>query len=219
MPAGYQAQNVGGFIQIDETYRNFALRQKGLIAALPSTNVGNVYAGTLWDYVVTVTADFPVVAIAPGSSLYACHLQYATRSGSNWTFHFYTLGGGPGPAYYYVFDVPQPVPGAYGLEVFTAGVALAFSAAHKYMRVVSGAAPAGKTYAVIEAAPYAEWYYDQDFSDPDRYYILRYNRLFYLSGSTITSLVECTYVAGPVNSDTGFATSPGSSLLVDVTNY
>ena len=194
MPAGFQVTNNSGSIQVDGAYRNLALRHKGLITSLPHSTFGTGYS-TLRDYTITVPADYPVVAIAPasGSGIVGCRLHYMTRSGSNWTLHFYALTP-PSGAEFFVFDTPQAVSGGYGLEVYTEAGQLAFSSLHKYMRVVgSPTQPAGRRYAVVEASPEASWYEDADPGDWNTFWVIRYNPFFYLNGSTISKYDEVTF--------------------------
>lgn len=221
---GFQAGGDNG-VQIDGDYRNLALRHAGVITTLPFANVSNPYSGTLRDRTVTLTCDFPIVAVSPpvGNVLAmsgGVRFQYATRSGNNWTFHFYDNGAAA--CNYYIFDTPQPVYEAFGMQVYNSGSQLVATSAHKYLNLASLAydqqVPAGRKYAVIQASPGASWYYDQSPDNPDQFYMLRYQSMDMLDNNKLNGYDAVTSYSGPFFSGTVSNPVAGAGLICDVTD-
>jgi hypothetical protein len=119
MPAGLQVWNANDFLQIDETYRNLVLRQKGTV---PDGGSGVSFANGVT----------PVCCIAPtiGPSGKAAALNGMSIVGSTYTWNV------SAQADYWVFDVP-PVPPAHGagLQVKDASGNLVYDSDYAPMRV------------------------------------------------------------------------------------
>lgn len=141
MPAGLQFQTDTGFVQIDQDYFNFGLRQKG------TATCNQFLTGpTTRQYatVVITNATAPMIAVHLNGEL---ALYRVSVSGSTWTFFFI---GNPGQTFeWYVFDVyTAGMATNFGLEVYNAAGALAYN---------SGAPPAkiagvGTTFSGLNSA-------------------------------------------------------------------
>lgn len=144
---GIQIKNYGGEIQIDGTYKNFALNQEG------STSV----SGQTVDVNFTDVSSPPILAIRPNAQL--CCVQKFSKSGSNfvdarvfneyWPANAFTLywavfiGG-------YVATLPT-----YGLIIRNSSNEIVFSSADKWLKIVgvySGSE--GDSVTVVDADNY-----------------------------------------------------------------
>lgn len=134
MPVGFRTRNSGGGIQIDQTYRNLALRSKG------SFSPGTPFNSNAWRLgSITVSGNNPVLAWRCSQP---CALISATRSGTSITYQF-VVAATTGTVEWWLFDDPTfgvPV-GNVGLRIrnpATGGVV--FDSRMKYMRVVGSVA-------------------------------------------------------------------------------
>ncbi|MET0934961.1 MAG: hypothetical protein ABWX83_03170 [Luteibacter sp.] len=149
MAEGFQTRTSGGGIQIDQTYRNLALRAKGSFVPGTAWNNGKWRLGT-----ITVNGNSPVLAWRCASP--AAMVQ-ASRSGNSITYTFIIAANG-GAIDWYLFDEP-----AYGSATGDLGIRIrnpstgvvVFDSRMKYMRIVgtvsgdftSLAPPAGGSYS------------------------------------------------------------------------
>lgn len=129
MAVGFRVKNSSSLIQIDETYRNLALRAKGSFS--PST----VWSTTWRIGSITVSGSSPVLAwrsSAPAA------IVGASRSGSSITYTF-MIAATSGTISWWLFDEPiyGAVTGSVGLRIRnpSTGV-ITFDSRMKYMRVI-----------------------------------------------------------------------------------
>lgn len=129
MAIGFRARNAANAIQIDETYRNLALRAKGSLQAttpwLSSWRIASV----------TLAGNSPVLAWRCDSP---CAFVSATRSGQNTTYTFLVAASG-GTIQWWLFD--EPIYGAFagrlGLRIRNPATGITvFDSRGKYMRIV-----------------------------------------------------------------------------------
>ncbi|MGE7136229.1 hypothetical protein ACQKIE_01195 [Luteibacter sp. NPDC031894] len=129
MTIGFRARNSGGAIQIDQTYRNLALRSKGAVAA-------NTPWLTTWRTAsITVAANSPVLAWRCNNP---CAMVSAARSGSSITYTF-MVAATSGTIEWWLFDEPiyGGVTGSIGLRIRNpASGVVVFDSRQKYMRIV-----------------------------------------------------------------------------------
>lgn len=121
MTAGLQSwSTTGNVLQIDESYRNLVLRQKGTVPE----GGGSI---TFLNGVSPVVVLCPIIANAG----YCAYISHLNVSGTTYTWTV------PAWADYYVFDVP-PAPAAHGigLQVFNAAGQIAYDSGLAPMRVL-----------------------------------------------------------------------------------
>lgn len=132
MPAGLTIYNDSGTVQVDESYRNVALKEKRAVAL--SHSIGAVYTN------IVVTGVNALVAMQ--SANYAPFLVETTFDGVDWTYRwgFQYLGAGAptsDTAYAYIFDVVDPNPDNFGMEVYDASGNLVFHSSAKCLKIVA----------------------------------------------------------------------------------
>lgn len=127
--AGLQIFNADGqTVTIDSTYRNLALRTKGVASTSTSTGFASYI-----DFTVS-GLTMPIIATktAFGSTASVANLGNGTFS-----FRIYASGGTGTQVPYYIFDVPLGTDSRHGFEVFDGAGNLTFDAiGGKYLRVV-----------------------------------------------------------------------------------
>lgn len=132
MPAGLTIYNDSGTVQIDESYRNVALREKRAVPL--SHSIGQVYE--------TIVVAGVNSLMAMQSAYYAPFLLETSFDGTNWSYRwgFEYLGMGlptSDTAYAYIFDVVEPNPDNFGLEVYDASSNLVYHSSAKVLKIVS----------------------------------------------------------------------------------
>ncbi|BBP95976.1 hypothetical protein BSFA1_11050 [Burkholderia sp. SFA1] len=137
---GLQLFNSSGNLQIDSTFKNLGLREKG------TTRSGGSPAGNMgwyWATVTTSVGNAPMIAFRSSSK---CYLRYSSISGSQITYWFHCLGTGV-TVQYWIFDDPSlaTLSGNYGLQVFNASGSKVFDSRTKYMRVIDSISAAGSS--------------------------------------------------------------------------
>ena len=135
MPAGFQAFNNGGMLQIDENYVNLGLIAKGQLTPSTATPDGQVGAFKMAE--VSVTGVAPIIAVRAN---YAVALGDVRQSGSTWTFRLCvnTTTDWDGTALtYYIFDQVPPVAHGVGLQVFRGDGVCTFDSNYKYFNPVA----------------------------------------------------------------------------------
>ena len=96
MTWGARIKNTSGIIQIDEFYRNLALRHTGTFADL--SYVGTYIGATETAYIFSVTraCSVPVVAVSPGKDTnqrrFRCQ-RVVNNGNGTYTFYFYIILG------------------------------------------------------------------------------------------------------------------------------
>jgi hypothetical protein len=148
--AGLQIINDGGSFQIDQTYRNLCLRQKGTAVTSSTLSSGSSYAS----FNVTGLTS-PIIAI--GGSATASVQTYWDAPNSRHGFLISANGAVGTSVPYYIFDVPTELGATYGFQVRDASGVLLFDATQPPLRVrgfyrnqsanVSSLA-SGRTYAI-----------------------------------------------------------------------
>lgn len=116
MPVGLRFRNSAGTVQVDETYRNLAFRERRGIALSGAAEISY--------HDIAITGGNVVVAMY--SQYYAPVLLAVSVSGSTWTYRWgfsYRSAGNPtsDTAYLYIFDDPPAVSSAVGVRVRDAG--------------------------------------------------------------------------------------------------
>ncbi|SEO63162.1 hypothetical protein SAMN02800692_1502 [Luteibacter sp. UNC138MFCol5.1] len=129
MAVGFRARNAANAIQIDQTYRNLALRAKGTLqATTPWQNTWRIAT-------VTLGGNAPVIAWRCNNP---CAMVGATRSGNNTTYTF-MVAATSGTIEWWLFDEPiyGAVSGRVGLRIRnpTTGVTV-FDSRQRYMRII-----------------------------------------------------------------------------------
>lgn len=130
MTEGFRTKTSGGGIQIDQTYKNLALRGKGSFNPGTSWNYGKWRLGS-----ITVTGNSPVLAWRCNAP---CAMTYASRSGNSITYTF-LIAATSGTVEWWLFDTPDygQANGDIGLRVRNPATnAVVFDSRMKYMRVV-----------------------------------------------------------------------------------
>lgn len=135
---GLRVVNSSGYVQIDSTYKNLALRESGTVVS-GGSSTGNTgwYAATP----TTVAGTCPVIAFRASNT---CFMRYSVVSGNQITYYFFCQGAGVS-VQYWIFDDPAAATpsGSYGLIVKDGAGAKVFDSRLTYMRVIdalSGAA-------------------------------------------------------------------------------
>ncbi|MDR5825780.1 hypothetical protein [Caballeronia sp. LZ043] len=128
---GLQVFNSSGNVQIDSTFKNLGLREKGTVVS-----GGSPSGGTGW-YLATLTVSAGISPLIAWRSSGKCYLRYSTVSGSSITYYFHCQGAGVS-VQYWIFDdlATATLSGNYGLQVFNSAGGLVFDSRTKYMRVV-----------------------------------------------------------------------------------
>jgi hypothetical protein len=149
--AGLQIINDSGSVQIDQTYRNLCLRQKGTLTTTANLPAGGSSYGSF--NVTGLTT--PIIAI--GGSAQATVQTYWDSANARHSFLISTQGGIGTSVPYYIFDVPAELGSAYGFQVRDSTNKLIFDALQQPLRVrgfyVNQSAnvsnlTSGRTYAV-----------------------------------------------------------------------
>lgn len=160
MAYGIRIRNASGSVQIDEKYKNFALRQKIITSA--TWNVDT--SGYFWVAEVTTTNEMGLIAFNCASRV--THFDNFNNGDGTYNNRFVTpfLGGSPPAITFYVFGEPSVVPsgGRYGMVVRNPATGvIVFNDRDKFMRVrhvvstlnVDITVPSGKVYATCIANP------------------------------------------------------------------
>lgn len=201
MPAGLQVTGSHNILQIDEAYRNLALRVKG---TLPAT------APSISNF------TYPILAIrAPSTSNGAFPIGYSDSGGTR-TFGF---RDSPNDAEWFIFDVPITQSNV-GLQVFDTAGALVFDSGNDYMRPVGSywidgtqpAEPVGKKWAWVQTGTGVE-----EFSSGTPGLLTQFGWALRLDGSNIIQ----KHTSYPIGSRSGstpqFIQNP-HVFIIDVTD-
>lgn len=167
MTWGARIKNTSGIIQIDEFYRNLALRHTGTFADL--SYVGTYIGATETAYIFSVTraCSVPVVAVSPGKDTnqrrFRCQ-RVVNNGNGTYTFYFYISGSNStvGDNRWYIFDYPveSSLAPAWAIRFRNSAGALSFDSRYRYMKVLpdqSARVPGAKRYAFHEVGIYAEF--------------------------------------------------------------
>lgn len=148
MALGFRTRNSGSTVQIDETYKNLALRASG-----------NFTPGTAWNNSkwrlgsFTVTGNSPVLA---WRSATPAMLVSVTKSGSSTTYQF-LIAAASGSIDWWLFDEPDyvAVATAPGLRVRNPSTgAVTFDSRMKYMRVIGSGGSDFSAHDIPASASY-----------------------------------------------------------------
>lgn len=151
MPAGFTIWNPDGHtVQVDDTYRNLAVREQGVI-----NTVGSLFGGGSIVSFNRSGLQYPLLAL--GGTNWTMGASWNDQSGG---FIFNVVSAGPvGTGVpYFIFDVPDNTDFHYGAQVFDSQGRKTFDALRKYLRVVDmfdsngsdhRSYDASKTYAFI----------------------------------------------------------------------
>jgi hypothetical protein len=127
---GFRTLNGGQGIQIDETYRNLALRAKGTVTASTAYDTSNRTA------TLQVAGNLPVLAYRCAAP---CAMIGASRSGSTVTYQFLVAQNSPANIDWWVFDTPDfgMASGRIGLQTRNPVTnQVLYDSRMKYMRVL-----------------------------------------------------------------------------------
>lgn len=229
MAFGLRIKNAGGFVQIDDGYRNLMLREKGTLALSTSNPSFSepIYAGVIGP---KSGLTMPVLALKPDANT-TCGVWYSQLASGNWSWEIdgQSVVPGGGTVDWYIFDVaPAGLPSGYGMWVKDASGNVAFHHEMKPMRVASGIV-GGRTYAMAVADPaYAYTYTDlgPGFGTPgfhDYAYASEMNAVSAASAIPVRMalsnfITEFNPAFPPANQPIP-PTSYGAHLLLDVTGY
>jgi hypothetical protein len=127
---GIVIRNTSSQLQIDGTFKNLAVRERGSVVS------GGAQMGTGWYYatLTTTAGSTPIVAFRSSGP---CYLRRTQRSGGSVTYTFHCQGAGV-TVWYWIFDDPllSPVSGNWGLRINNASGSPVFDSRAKYMRVL-----------------------------------------------------------------------------------
>jgi hypothetical protein len=131
MDYGLLVKNTAGAIQIDSTYTNYALYDHG-------EGVSTVFDGYVYTKTITFstpTAQPPLIAIKPSSSVYCGVIMY-TRSGSDYTGFVICSSGAVATISWRSF-LPRIIksPDTYGLRIYNNSGGLVFDSGYNAMRI------------------------------------------------------------------------------------
>jgi hypothetical protein len=130
MALGFRTHLSNGGIQIDQTYRNLAMRAKG------SFSPGTAWNNNKWRFgQITVTGNTPVLAWRCNSP---CAMVYATRAGASITYTF-IVAATTGTVEWWLFDDPAfgVATGPHGIRIRNpSNGVVVYDSRMKYMRVV-----------------------------------------------------------------------------------
>jgi hypothetical protein len=149
MTVGVQIRNTNNVVQIDTSYQNFALRQKGTVVS-GSTNVG----GTGWSQATITVPSSVVIAFRCAAQ---CYISSSSASGGNKTVTFW-VNGLSVSIDWFAFDTPdlgQSYAGSYGLKIRRPDGSVAFDSRMKYMRVIGQLSGGGPTANINETHNYS----------------------------------------------------------------
>lgn len=242
MPAGLQVINDNGILQVDESFKNMVLTQKGTVTLGRPGGVGVVpyQAAAYATIAYPVSARQPVLALRSNA-----HVCYLTNDNG---FTVFGPSSGVVTVDYYIFDqIGFGAPaGNIGLQVFDVNGAEVFNSNNRYMKVLdlysidlvvnnvgnpptvptySGSVPAGKKLAVCMGVQ-STGYYIEGIGTPQQPAVLiRYwqcqcvtpaDNTFTLSNSVINTF------GGPMLAQPGLSGSISpfnSGMILDVTGY
>ncbi|GAA0690895.1 hypothetical protein ISN75_00975 [Dyella marensis] len=127
--AGLQIFNADGqTVTVDSTYRNFALRTKGVATTTQASGFSS--------YVDFQLSGLTIPMIATKSTITSA-ARVANVGNGNFIFRIYANSDPGAQIPYYIFDVPTPSDSRFGLNVFDGAGNLTFDATGgKYLRVV-----------------------------------------------------------------------------------
>lgn len=143
MPAGFQAVNANNIVQIDASYKNYILKEKGygLLNYDNSEwlgNPANAYTVTVNNAVNPLiamhTKEFVRtwrIALGNGSFMFKFTVAYNNRPPDpNLPF--------PAPFWWYVYDSPPPAASVHGvgMQVFNGSGQITFDSGYQYMKVL-----------------------------------------------------------------------------------
>ncbi|MCE7762959.1 hypothetical protein GQL56_09930 [Pseudomonas putida] len=240
MPAGLQVINDNGILQVDESFKNMVLTQKGTVTLSRPSGVGAVpyQAAAYATIAYPVSARQPVLALR--SNALVCYL--ANDNG------FTVFGSASGAIDYYIFDQIGfgTSAGNIGLQVFDANGSEVFNSNNKYMKVLdlysvelvvsnpgnpptvptySGSVPSGKKLAVCMGVQSTGYYIEGIGTPQQPAVMIRYwhcqcitptDNTYTLSNSVINIF------GGPMLAQPGLSgsISPFSSgMILDVTGF
>ena len=231
MPAGMQIWNNGSFIQIDDTYSNYALYSKASVAASS--------AGPTRFFGYYVDVSVPAAAMVAFASIYAVCLERIVTSGSTKIYRYRSATANAPITVYIFLPASQMGPvGNVGFECFKADGTLSFSTGYEYMRVVqydfaeiyesslgTVGLPGGRTYAIVQSHPSGRYVQDS-FDDTGGGWGNEHSTsMLYLSinGAAYTKSTDSTYqytffstFSQPIG-ETSVLTM--SLLVIDVTDF
>lgn len=149
MAVGVRIRNASNILQIDSTYQNLALRQKGAVVS-GSANVG----GTGWSQ---ATITVPATAVVAYRCANQCYISSSSPSGGNKTVTFWVNGLSVSIAWY-AFDTADlglSYGGNTGLRIRNPAGAVVFDSRLKYMRVIGQLSGGGPTVDINETHDYS----------------------------------------------------------------
>jgi hypothetical protein len=216
MPAGLQIFNDNNVLQIDSTYRNYALVRAGKFTGgaggSAALNLSGLSRFALW---AVVPAGYP--GISPNTG--------GWYNGARWFSYWFLNSISSVPVQYYVFDIVTPTGATFGLEVYDENGQLVFDGEGHPMKIVSDflsenaatglprniSIPGGKSYAV---APLYGGRWEQDDGvggdyESDSTYVYR-------SGQQLVFFTQ--YFSDPVGGSAhDWGTRALYGLVIDVT--
>lgn len=149
--AGLIVYNDSGSVQLDTSYKNLCLRQKGVVTTAANLPSGH---GSYASFNLTGLTT-PIIAV--GGAVAAAPQTYYDAANSRHGFLISTSSAIGAQIPYYIFDVPVDLNSTYGFTVRDATGQLIFDALQPPLRVRGfytnqptgiGNLPAGKTYVV-----------------------------------------------------------------------
>ena len=209
MPVGLRFKNSAGTVQVDETYRNLAFRQR--IAIGLSHAIGSTYHN------ITVSGRNVVVAMY--SQYYAPILLGVSASGSTWTYRWsfeYRGMGDPtsDTAYLYIFDDPPAVSSSVGVRVRDAGGSVVYHSDVKPLILAADPQSSASSFTGTPGRVYAPLILTASIFTVFGTGNYWYNSFSLRSAGNVITPVQVTMSLGPPG-----AHSTGIYAPVDVTGY
>ena len=213
---GIKTINDSGTVQIDQNWKNLAVRQDGLVTLVNEIPMTVTYTGTN-----------PLFAISSLSYVF----YYCTVLGNTWTYTIKTYTTGNVPVQYYIYDNPPSASEqsleTYGLVVKDGNGDITFRSdiANRYMKLVdfvystnvttatSFSYPFGPNYAIIIAG---DCFYTVRRSPPNPIIFDSHVFLYNVTNNTVNKLSS---LGGPPGvSNAAYSPLAFQLLVVDVTN-
>ena len=238
MTYGFKALNDYGAIQIDDTYTNLTLKQKGT-----ATTTGSYSSGSLRFPILILDLTYtPIVAFQPpvGQLLFINGLSSSDLGGGTTRYIFQFVGWGDFTFNYFVFGPPptpteSPLPG-YGLVVKDSNNVITYRSDQKYLNIaglINSSSPttgttsdtytsstmtSGRSYAIVGSlnASYASY-----VVDAYPIFVTQYQYMGYFSLSSSNVIVGGWRFTGSTNVSRGTPSQYNTlqGLIIDVTNF
>ncbi len=228
MPAGIEIRNDGGFLQIDQDYRNSMLLSKWSGTTYESGDFWALSGDRFQEIQVNFNSQLPLLGVSCAYQIALIDMVHNPSSPFPNYMRFFINNPTPVPVTFYAFGPQVASGGNYGLQVFNAAGTVAFDALNLPLRVAGQIItpadggvytyPAGRTYAIMISEYIG--FVDAPNTwpmDPLRFW----TRFARLSGNTVYTN-EVQHNGNPpwsILANQLYDNRAGRILIADVTNY